>query len=130
MARPSARGSARRQAGKRWRGTEGIDVEPVAGGVVAVFARDHGLTEGGEVSDFLFVLLEEHQSVVIDLQHATFIDSSFIHALAMAAAVARAHGRELSLRLDEESAVYRSLEMCSFVGLPLIAPRTGSRSHA
>ena len=118
----SARGSTRRNAAKKWRGTEGIDIEPAAGGVVVSFASEHGLTEGSQVSDFLFGLLEEHDSIVIDLQEATFIDSSFLHALAMAAAVARARGKELSLRLDEESAVYRPLEICSFLGLPVAAP--------
>ena len=66
------------------------------GKVVARFIGEHDLTTRDDHHELLQQLVAENDHVTADLSDATFIDSSFLHALVMANRSARAPWHTLS----------------------------------
>ena len=81
---------------------------PRPNAVVASFRGEHDLSTKRDTSTLLSELVDGYEVVVIDLSEATFIDSSFMHCLALANQRA---GGELRLVVSNEGPVRNALEI-------------------
>lgn len=75
------------------------------GKVVARFIGEHDLTTRDTTHELLQQLVAENDHVTADLSDATFIDSSFLHALAMANRSAHDRGTRFRVQLSTTPAI-------------------------
>jgi anti-anti-sigma factor len=89
-----------------------VQVEsPTPGTVVVNFMGEHDLVARQELRELLDSLVEENEVVVANFSHAQFVDSSTIHALVDADALARVWGKTFRLQLGTAAIVRRAFEV-------------------
>jgi anti-anti-sigma factor len=89
-----------------------LDVlRPRVGAAVVELHGEHDIATRTEVRELFTSLVETNDLVVIDVTKALFIDSSFLHNLALADRLARSRGSRLCLQLGTASIVRMALEV-------------------
>ena len=88
-----------------------LDVlRPRVGAAVIEVHGEHDIATKTEVRELFTSLVETNGLVVIDITDAQFIDSSFLHNLALADRLARSRGSRLRLQLGTATIVRTALE--------------------
>ena len=85
------------------------------GKVVARFIGEHDLTTRDATNDLLQQLVAENEDVTTDLSDATFLDSSFLHALVIADRSARALGRRFRVQLSTTPGIEKIFEVSGLI---------------
>ncbi len=91
-----------------------VDIEvlyPRAGAAVVVLRGEHDVATKDEIGELLASLTAEHELLVVDVTHATFVDSSFLHNLVKAHRAAQKRGGRLRVQMGAEPIVRRAFEV-------------------
>ncbi len=86
-------------------------LRPRAGAAVVELHGEHDIATRTEVRELFTSLVEANDLIVVDVTDAVFIDSSFLHNLALADRLARTRGARLRLQLGTASIVRTALEV-------------------
>ena len=105
-----------------------VAVTPETGEIVAIHLRgEFDLATTPSVLEEAERRLDDHKHLVLDLNGATFIDSSVINVIIRAHRTASARGRVAVLELGPNTVVERALDIS---GITQIVPRAYSRADA
>jgi anti-anti-sigma factor len=105
-----------------------IRVVPEADGIVAVCLEgDFDLANAAALSKEVDRALENGNNLILDLSHASFIDSSVVHVLVRAAKAVNGSQRAVVLQLGTAAVVERVL---GIVGIERVLPRAHDRQEA
>jgi anti-anti-sigma factor len=88
---------------------------------------EHDLSTRDELADELEKHVRAGESLIIDLSHVQFIDSTVIHTLLRTYALARDRGSLLTLQLGTPPIIGRLLEIS---GVPTLLPCVATRQDA
>src|SRR3954452_17807441 len=96
-----------------WRSVRDVQVIEQLGrnAVIVECSGEHDLASSGPFEHLLLKLLDQHSLVVVDVSHASFIDSAFMTVLFRAAAAARSLKKVLRVQAGEMTHVRRALEL-------------------
>ncbi len=86
-------------------------LRPRVGAAVVEVHGEHDVATKTDVRELFTSLVETNDLVVIDVTDAQFIDSSFLHNLALADRLARSRGSRLRLQLGTAMIVRTALEI-------------------
>ena len=105
-----------------------VVVTPETGEIVAIHLRgEFDLATAPSVLEEAERRLDDHKHLILDLNGATFIDSSVINVIIRAHRTASARGRVAVLELGPNTVVERALDIS---GITQIVPRAYSRTDA
>lgn len=105
-----------------------VSVTPEAGEIVAIHLRgEFDLATTPSLLEEAQRRLDEHKHLILDLNGATFIDSSVINVIIRAHRTASARGRVAVLELGPNAVVERALDIS---GITQIVPRAHTRADA
>lgn len=83
--------------------------------VVARFIGEHDLSRRDSTNDLLQQLVAENDHVTADLSDATFIDSSFLHALVMADRSAHDRGTRFRVQLGTSPGIQNVFKISGLI---------------
>jgi anti-sigma B factor antagonist len=105
-----------------------VAVTPQTGEIVAIHLQgEFDLATTPSVLEEAERRLDEHKHLILDLNEATFIDSSVINVIVRAHRTASERGRVAVLELGPNAVVERALDVS---GITKIVPRAYSRADA
>jgi anti-sigma B factor antagonist len=76
-----------------------------SGAAIVALEGEHELFTATELERRLAALVAERLDIVVDLSHATFVDSSVVAVLLKVRSLAKSVGRRLVIVLDDDTAV-------------------------
>ena len=89
--------------------------------VVIECTGEHDLTTKETILELLSRSVDQNDLVVVDLSHADFIDSSFLHNLLLADNRAQQRGTKLRLQMGTADAVRKVLQISGLVKILTVA---------
>ena len=97
-------------------------IEPRQGAAVVEVRGEHDLVSQPELNDLLTKQIACHELVVVDVSHAAFIDSSFIHGLLLANEAAALRGGTFRVQLGTARIVDQAIKISRIGDLVEIVP--------